>query len=68
MLPFQRSRREAIEATIQDLEPELKLPAPNRKRNPVFVRNEITRLALDVLREAGDPLAVSEIATSPSAS
>ena len=29
-LTFQRSRREAIEAAIHDLEPELKLPTPNR--------------------------------------
>ena len=52
-LTFQRSRREAIEAAIHDLESELKLPTPNRRPNPVCARNEITRLALDVLREAG---------------
>ena len=43
-LAFQLTRREAI----HDLEPELRLPPPNRKPNPVFARNEITRLALDV--------------------
>jgi hypothetical protein len=62
MLAFQRQRREAIESAIHDLEPELNLPPPNRKPNPVFARNEITRLALDVLREAGEPLGVTEIA------
>jgi hypothetical protein len=41
-----RSRREAIEAAIHGLEPELRLPATNRRPNPVFTRNEITRLAL----------------------
>jgi hypothetical protein len=28
----------------------------------VFTRNEITRMALDVLRDAGEPLGVAEIA------
>jgi hypothetical protein len=41
-----RSRREAIEAAIHGLEPELRLPATNQRPNPVFTRNEITRLAL----------------------
>ncbi len=62
MLAFQRSRREAIEAAIHDLQPELQLPAPNRKPNPIFKRGEITRLALQVMREAGEPLSVSVIA------
>jgi hypothetical protein len=39
-LTFQRSRREAIEATIHDLEPELKLPGPTRTPNLVFKRGE----------------------------
>lgn len=30
--------------------------------NPIFKRGEVTRLALTVLREAGEPLAVSVIA------
>jgi hypothetical protein len=30
------------------------------KRNPIFVRGEVTRLALAVLREATEPLAVAE--------
>jgi len=52
MLAFQRSRREAIEAAIQDLAPELQLPPPNRKPNPVFKRGEVTRLTLKVMRLA----------------
>lgn len=61
-LAFQRSRRKSIEAAILDLEPELRLP-PNRKPNPVFDRNKITRLALNVLRDAGKPFfGVAEIA------
>jgi hypothetical protein len=61
-LALQRSRREAIEAAIHDLEPELRLPPPKLKPNPIFVHNEITRLALGVLRDAGEPLGVAEIA------
>ena len=61
LLAFQRSRREAIEAAIQDLEPELKLPPATRRPNPVFKRGEITRLALEVMREANEPLAISVI-------
>jgi hypothetical protein len=61
-LAFQRSRLEAIEAAIHDLEPELKLPAPTRTPNSVFKRGEVTRLTLTVMREAGEPLAASVIA------
>jgi hypothetical protein len=62
MLAFQRSRREAIEQAIHDLEPELKLPAPTRKPNSIFKRGEVTRLTLTAMREAGEPLAASVIA------
>jgi len=62
MLDFQRSRREAIEAAIHDLEPELWIPPPTRRPNPVFKRGEIRRLALEVMREAGEPLAISALA------
>jgi hypothetical protein len=34
-LALQRSRREAIEAAIHDLEPELRLPPPKLKPNPI---------------------------------
>src|SRR5690349_19545366 len=62
MLAFQRSRRDAIEAAIHDLEPELKLPPPTRRPNPVFKRGEVTRLMLKVMREAAEPLASHQIA------
>jgi hypothetical protein len=61
-LVLQRNRREAIEAAIHDLEPELRLPPPKLRPNPIFVRNEIARLALGVLRDSGEPLGVAEIA------
>ena len=62
LLAFQRERLAGIEAAIHDLEPELKLPPNRRAMNPIFKRGEVTRLALTVLREAGEPLAVSVIA------
>lgn len=61
-LANQRERLAGIEAAIHDLEPELRLPAPTRKPNPVFARGELPRLALSILREAGEPLPVSVIA------
>jgi len=62
LLAAKRERLAAIEATIHDLEPELRLPAPTHKPNPIFARGEVTRLALATLREAGEPLPVSVIA------
>ena len=35
-LACQRGRREEIEAEIQAIAPELRLPAPNRSPNPIF--------------------------------
>jgi hypothetical protein len=61
-LAYRSSRRDAIEAEIQFIAPELQLPQPRRKPNPIFKRGEIPRLALQVLRDAGEPLAVSVIA------
>ncbi len=62
LLAYQRTRRDAIEADIQAIAPELWLPPATRKRDPIFKRGEMPRLALQVLREAGEPLAVSVIA------
>lgn len=61
-LAYQQSRRTAIEAEIQAIAPDLQLPAPRRKPNTLFARGELPRMALTVLREAGEPLAVSVIA------
>jgi hypothetical protein len=61
-LAYQRSRREAIEVEMQAIAPDLQLPAPRRKPNTLFARGELPRMALTVLREAGEPLAVSVIA------
>ena len=41
---------------------ELALQLRRRVANPVFKRGELTRFALDILREAGEPLPVATIA------
>jgi hypothetical protein len=45
-----------------ELAPELELPPRFRKPNPVFARGELPRLALAILREAGEPLPIAAIA------
>ena len=50
------------EAAIQAIEPTLFLPPRRYKDNPYFKRGELPRLALSIMREAGEPLGVREIA------
>ena len=53
-----------IEARIHELAPELELPARHRTHqpNPYFARGELPRVALAVLREAGEALPIRVIA------
>ena len=53
-----------VEAQIQALAPELPLPARHRtyRPNPHFMRGELPRVALAILREAGEPLPIRVIA------
>ncbi len=51
-----------IEAEIHELAPELFLQPRRYNPNPIMERGEITRLALDVLREEGGPLPIRVIA------
>src|SRR5690242_16305109 len=51
-----------IEAQIQTLAPSLNLPPRFYKPNPVFARNELPRLVMSILREAGGPLPTRDIA------
>jgi hypothetical protein len=53
-----------VEAQIQVLAPELPLPARHRtyQPNPYFMRGELPRVALAILREAGEPLPIRVIA------
>ena len=54
-------RMEALEAALQALDPQLDLTPPVRNANPHFARNELKRLAMDVLRAADGPLGVTEL-------
>jgi hypothetical protein len=56
-----RAKLEATEAAIQAIAPELKLTARFHRPNPIFPKGEMTRMTLDVLREAGEPLRSREI-------
>ena len=57
-----RAKLADLEARIQAIAPDLKLPARFHRPNPYFVRGELRRLAIDMLREAGKPLAIRGMA------
>jgi len=57
-----RAKLADLEARIQAIAPDLQLPVRFRKPNPWFARGELPRVVMDVLREAGEPLAVGVIA------
>jgi hypothetical protein len=57
-----RAKLADLEARIHDLAPELNLPPRRYSPNPHFARGELPRLAMDIMRAAGEPLAVREIA------
>ena len=61
MLATHREKLDRLEAAIRDLAPELDLPIPPRRPNPVFARAEIRSFALTVLREAAEPLPIGVI-------
>ena len=51
-----------LEARIAEIAPELNLPPRRYKANQTFARGELPRLAMDIMRAAGEPLATREIA------
>lgn len=57
-----RAKLAELEAAIQVLAPELQLHPRRYKPNPVFARGELPRLALTILREAGEPIPTRLIA------
>ena len=57
-----RDKLAGIEAEIQAIAPGLQLPVRFRNPNPVFARGELRRLAIDMLREAGQPLSIRDMA------
>jgi hypothetical protein len=64
MVAAYRAKLAEVEAAIQALAPELPLPTRHRtyQPNPYFARGELPRVALAVLREAGEPLPIRVIA------
>ena len=61
MLAGYKVKLAAINAAIHVLDPELWLPPRRYQPNPIFARNELPRLALAIMREAGEPLGVAVI-------
>jgi hypothetical protein len=57
-----RDKVAALEARFQAIAPDLQLPARLRKPNPIFACGELRKLAIDMLREAGRPLAIRDMA------
>jgi len=62
LLAGYKAKLETIETAIYAIDPELKLPLQHRQYSQVFKRGEYTRLTLDILRTAGEPLPLREIA------
>ena len=57
-----RDKLADLEARIQAIAPDLQLPSRLRKPNPIFARGELRRLAIDMLREADEPLSIRDMA------
>jgi hypothetical protein len=57
-----RDKLADLEARIRAIAPELELPPRHRRRNPIFARGELPRLARTFLREAERPLSVDAMA------
>jgi hypothetical protein len=57
-----RDKLADLEARIQAIAPDLQLQPRLRKPNPIFARDELRGLAIDMLREAGKPLAIRDMA------
>jgi len=57
-----RAKLADLEARIQAIAPDLKLPPRFHKPNPIFAKGELRRLAIDILREAGNPMAIRDLA------
>jgi hypothetical protein len=51
-----------LEARIQAIASDLQLQPRLRTPNPIFARRELRRLAIEMLREAGKPLTIRDMA------
>jgi hypothetical protein len=59
-----RAKLARVEARIQEIAPELPLSGRRRSPDPHFARGELTRLALDVMRQASEPMRIRDIAAA----
>jgi hypothetical protein len=57
-----RDKLADLKARIQAVAPDLKLPPGFHSSNPYFAHGDLRRLAIDMLRETGRPLAIKEMA------
>jgi hypothetical protein len=64
LLFLYRVRLAKIELAINRIAPELPLDGRTLKPNPIFKRGEISRMAMDCLREAAGPLSIPSIAVT----
>ena len=60
-LSLHRARLAMVEAAILQLRPTLDMPLPQAKLAPIFAKGELTRPALDMLRQSGRPMAMGEM-------
>ena len=56
-----RAKLAQVEARILELDPQLWLPPRRYQPNAIFARKKLPRLALEIMREAGEPLPVALI-------
>jgi len=59
-----RTKLARVEARIQEIAPELPLSGRRRSPDPHFARGELTRMAFSILREAGEPMRIRDIAAA----
>lgn len=57
-----QAKLDRIDTRLRELDPELFIAPRHYKPNPVFARQELPRLAMAIMREAGEPLPVGVIA------
>ena len=62
MVEGYRAKLADLEARIYDMAPELRLSARFHDPCPIFPKGSLTRMAITVLREAGEPLPIRIIA------
>ena len=62
LLDGYRAHLAAIKADIHTFDPQLKLPHAHHRRNTVFLRGELTRFSMEIMRGSDEPLSVRVLA------